>query len=311
MIFCLMTCGGGEKPAAESQALQDAVRGDAPRRFVLPVIPGELTRAGERAGYLAAHYWDHFDFSDTACVHLPQITEQALADYLDVFSHTDRAAVEASIPAMLDRARREDRSGTMYRHFISLYKKYLYDPNSPVRNEEYYIPVVRYILGDSLTVEADRQRAGFELEMLLKNRLGAPATDVSYTLANGQTGRLYSLRKEYTLLFFYNPGCPACKETTASLASSEVINRLLLSGRLDILAVYPDSDLDLWKKHAGEMPSTWLVSYDKGQSLFGRKLYDLKAIPSLYLLDALKHVLLKDAAAEAVEQYLAEQSGPA
>ncbi|WP_459952504.1 DUF5106 domain-containing protein [Dysgonomonas termitidis] len=305
MIFCLLTCGGGEKPAAGRQEAPEAVR-----RFVPPVIPVELTRPAERAGYLIAHYWDNFDFSDTAYVHLPAITEQAFADYLDVFSHADRAAVEASVPAMLDRTVKEDTTGTVYRHFLKLYKNYLYDPNSPVRNEDSYIPVIRYILADSLSTEADRQRAAFELEMLLKNRVGDKATDITYTLAGGQTGRLYSLPKEYTLLFFYNPDCPACKETTASLASSEVINSLLLSGRLDILAVYPDSDLDLWKKHAGEMPPSWIISYDKGQALFGKKLYDLKALPALYLLDAFKHVLLKDASAQAVEQYLAPQLPP-
>lgn len=74
--------------------------------------------------------------------------------------------------------------------------------------------------------------------------------------------------------------------------------KMLLSGRLDILAVYPDSDLDLWKRHAGQMPPSWLVSYDKGQVLFGMKLYDLKALPAIYLLNAFKHVLLKDAPAQ-------------
>ncbi|MFC4676509.1 hypothetical protein ACFO6W_22765, partial [Dysgonomonas termitidis] len=44
MIFCLLTCGGGEKPAAGRQEAPEAVR-----RFVPPVIPVELTRPAERA----------------------------------------------------------------------------------------------------------------------------------------------------------------------------------------------------------------------------------------------------------------------
>ncbi|GAB6009996.1 DUF5106 domain-containing protein [Dysgonomonas reticulitermitis] len=304
IIYILLICGGSEKqPAGKDEALE-AIREDAPRRFVLPSIPGELSLPGDRAGYLVAHYWDNFDFSDTAYVHLPGITEQAFADYLDIFSHTDRAKAEVSVTAMLDRAIREDSTGTMYPYFLKLYKNYLYDPNSPMRNEEYYIPVVRYIITDTITDAADRQRAAFELEMLLKNRVGAPATDVTYTLANGKKGRLYGLHKEYTILFFYNPDCHACKETAASLSSSQIINSLLLSGRLDVLAIYPDSDLDLWKKHAGEMPPMWLNGYDKGQSLSRERLYDLKAIPCLYLLDVFKHVILKDATAHAIEQYL-------
>jgi hypothetical protein len=40
-----------------------------------------------------------------------------------------------------------------------------------------------------------------------------------------------------------------------------------------------------------------------------RELYDLKAMPTLYLLDKDKKVLLKDAPVEQVEQYLAHLFG--
>ncbi|MFC4677096.1 DUF5106 domain-containing protein, partial [Dysgonomonas termitidis] len=64
MIFCFQAFGEDDKPAAvEAQA---SPPGDAPRRFIPPVIPVELSRPAERAGYLIAHYWDNFDFSDTA-----------------------------------------------------------------------------------------------------------------------------------------------------------------------------------------------------------------------------------------------------
>ena len=38
-----------------------------------------------------------------------------------------------------------------------------------------------------------------------------------------------------------------------------------------------------------------------------KNLYDLRAIPTLYLLDKNKTVLLKDATLQKVEQYLAER----
>ncbi|MBD8349948.1 DUF5106 domain-containing protein [Dysgonomonas sp. HGC4] len=305
IIFCFLTCGG-KKQHGEQQAV---LAKDKRHTFVLPVIPSELTLPKDRADYLAVHYWDNFDFSDTAYVHLPEITEQAFADYLDILSHANKPNAYSSIENTLRQAGKEG-TGRMYQYLRDLYKQYLYDANSPLRNEEFYIPVIRYIIEDTITDTADKQRAAFELEMLLKNRVGELATDITYTLATGKKGRLYDLHNQYTILYFYNPDCPACKETTAYLASSRLINSRLLSGRLDLLAVYPDSDLDLWRKHANLMPPLWLNGYDKGQVVFGKKLYDLKAIPSLYLLDASKHVLLKDAPAQTIEEYLIGEQQP-
>ena len=57
------------------------------------------------------------------------------------------------------------------------------------------------------------------------------------------------------------------------------------------------------------IPSGWINGYDKELTVLDRELYDLKAMPTLYLLDKDKKVLLKDAPVEQVEQYLAHLFG--
>ena len=42
------------------------------------------------------------------------------------------------------------------------------------------------------------------------------------------------------------------------------------------------------------MPDNWINSYDKSMKMKNDELYDLRAIPTLYLLDQDKVVLLKD-----------------
>ena len=48
-------------------------------------------------------------------------------------------------------------------------------------------------------------------------------------------------------------------------------------------------------------------AYDAGQKITERQLYDLKAMPTLYLLDKDKRVILKDAPVEQIEQWLTEK----
>lgn len=71
-----------------------------------------------------------------------------------------------------------------------------------------------------------------------------------------------------------------------------------------MLSFYPDEELEEWRKHLNEFPEEWINSYDKELTLREKQLYDLKAIPTLYLLDREKKVLLKDATAQVIEEYL-------
>ena len=42
------------------------------------------------------------------------------------------------------------------------------------------------------------------------------------------------------------------------------------------------------------MPAKWINAYDDGMVIASESLYNLNAIPSLYLLDTQKRVLVKD-----------------
>jgi hypothetical protein len=72
---------------------------------------------------------------------------------------------------------------------------------------------------------------------------------------------------------------------------------------LKVLAVYPDENLEIWKKHLNDLPPAWINSYDQSQTIRQHQTYDLKAIPTLYLLDESKRVLLKDATATTIHEY--------
>lgn len=257
-----------------------------------------------QASYEILHYWDSFDFDDTARIHRPDITEQAFVDFINILPKYDSVTIRNSIENMLQQAQLQDSTNNVYRHLLKLSDHYLYDPNSPFRNEELYIPVMEYILQARLSDDATKQRTEFNLKMILKNRLGRVASDVTYTIANGSSSNLYAIESPYTILYFYNPDCNACKEATAFLKTSKRINELLQNRKLSILGVYTDADLTLWKKHLNEMPSNWIVGYDKGQQIEKRKSYELRAIPSLYLLDKDKRVLLKDANASDIQKFL-------
>lgn len=271
------------------------------RTFQMANIPSMITDPDQRAAYLAQHYWENFNFADTTYVHDADVSEQAMSNYIDVLKRVSPDVASSAIKVMLSKA---EVDSVMYAYMTGLYEKYLYDPNSPMRDESLYIPVLQAIIASTKVSEVDKVRPQHLLDLALKNRVGFPATDFVYTLANGSTGRLHGIKADILLLFFYNPDCHNCQQITEQLNESEVVNQLMKGKRLKILAVYPDEDLDAWRKHLPSMPASWINSYDKSLDIRNKEVYDLKAIPTLYLLDKEKKVVLKDVTFAQVEAYL-------
>jgi len=270
-------------------------------KFELPAVPMIITDPLERADYLVSHYWDNFNFSNKGYLDRPEVMEQALVDYINLMNHASPEIVRTSIKHMMTQA---ETDSAMHADFFALYERYLFDPNSPFRNEELFIPVLESMLTSSVTDDVQKIRPQHLLTIALRNRVGEPAADFSYTTPDGKKGSIYKLKSDYLLIYFYNPDCDACKETAQQIHASSSVIQLIKANRLKILAVYPDEDLETWKAHLSFYPFGWIQSYDEGMQLKDQEIYDLKAIPTIYLLDKDKKVLLKDPTFRQLENYL-------
>lgn len=294
ILFVFLSACGGKK--------QNSVTADEkePLKFTLPEVPVMLQSSEDRMNFVVRHYWDHFDFKDTAYIHEPDITEQALVDYLDLLVRVPAALSDSCLTRTMEAASQEAK---MLEYFSDTFRRYLFDPNSPLRNEELYEPVGRFLAASVLTDVAVRSRAEHDLKLIRMNRVGALATDFTYTLPSGEQCRMHGIRSPYTLLLFYNPDCHGCAEVLEAMKTSPVLNAPDLMKQVKILAFYPDEDREVWANHQTLIPATWINSYDKDLTVLTGELYDLKAMPTLYLLDKDKKVLLKDASVKEIEHY--------
>ena len=129
----------------------------------------------------------------------------------------------------------------------------------------------------------------------------AIAGDFTYAQASGVTATLHALTAPRVLVYFYDPTCEDCEALTRRLASSESINRLIDEGRLQVLAIYPDNDRELWKNHASHLPEQWINGYDEHLSIIPGSNYLFRSLPALYLLDKKKYIRLRETTLEAIE----------
>ena len=301
-LFLILCTACGNRKASDNQA--EDIKSDSTKIFALPVIPALLNTPESRADYLVRHYWENVDFADTTYLDHREVMEQAWVDYIDIMKLVPEETAISAIKQMYKDAGKKKK---VFFYFTDLAEKYLYDPNSPMRNEELYIPVLDAMLESTVLDDTEKILPKGRRELAEQNRLGRQAEDFTYTLVSGKSGTLYGVKADYTLLFINNPGCHACEEGIKELKQAPAINKEFEAGNLKKLSVYPDEDKEEWERHLSDFPKEWINGYDKKLMIKEKNLYDLKAIPTLYLLDKNKKVLLKDAVVGQIEQYLQQR----
>lgn len=269
--------------------------------FELPSIPAVYRDPADRAKYLIEHYWDRFDVSGATVGRMTDQTEQAFANYVDLSRHVDAGVASAAFVGLL---RSAEGNKVFFSYLDGLFEKYLYDAYSPLRNEALYESVLEYLVSSPVLDEIARIRPERLLALVRRNRVGQVALDFAYLDRNGREGRLSGVEAKRLLLFFYDPDCEDCQRARESLKVSPVVGRQVTEGKLRVLALYPYGDRSLWESYATNIPGEWINGLDEAGQVMGEELYDLKRMPTLYLLDEGKRVLLKDVSVHDIEDYL-------
>lgn len=314
LIMCLaaaaLAAGCGPRKGGASGPAAAPVRD-----FPMIQIPALYTDGAERQAYAAEHYWDRF-FSGGEGFLCDSLTvlgvsrdkvEDHFSTYLSILGMQD---VEAGRKGMknlfskVEAAQLADSLSNVLEVFSELADRYLYDPNSPYRSEDLYLPYVKGLAESPLTDPAMVPSYEFTARTCAMNSIGSEAADFRFTDIAGRTRRLHDIRADYTLLFFSNPGCEACKGIIDNLKAMPFLPGMISSGRLAVVNVYIDGDIQAWKDYQPVYPKEWYNGYDPSGVIRQDLLYHVRAIPSLYMLDSAKRVILKDAPEERVFSFL-------
>ena len=298
LVALMVACGSQSSTSNNEEEASEATLS-----FKLPYDDLTKIESLKQYEHYVSHFWDdfRFDIGDDIDRYSAEEVYTAFAKYVMTIP---APKADSLLRTLIHRA---EASRPVLDFFAEMTGEILYDPNSPLRNDEYYIPILEELAKSPLYDEYDRQIPQHTLHIVKQNRLGEVANDFRYTLPNGTQHSLHALDADYTILLFNNPGCEMCKEVIQEIEHSKRLSELSSKHRIVTLAIYPDEDIEAWRQYLPQMPKGWICGYDKEQRLTTERLYDLKAIPSLYLLDKSKHVLVKDGVSIAdIEQIISQ-----
>ena len=297
ILLALITVAGcGNKKAEKFKSLP----------FPDITLPAMIQTQQDAANYYAEHFWDNFTSldrvypSDSTMVNgvRRENLEQKFANWVNILDMVSLNTSEKAVYNLFDRVSAYEQanpSSDIFNTFEGLTDKYLYNANSPMRNEEYYLHYARRMSWYSGISQEERDKYVHRVEGCSLNRLGHPAADFRFADKKGVIRTLHSVEAEYTLLFFSNPGCEACLNIINMLKGEPKVASMIAQGRLAVLNIYIDEDLQGWRDYMPIYPENWYNGFDPDLVVRNDELYNVRAIPSLYLLDKRKRVILKDA----------------
>ncbi len=293
--FLLVSCGGSRR-AEQFKALS----------FPDVSVPGMITEPRDVAEYVAMNLWNGIadPSRDYPCDSVlvsgvrKDAVEKKFGEWASILLMLPREKADKAVAGLYDKAvscERKDSSSNVFETFNELVYKYFYDPNSPVRDEDSYHVYVKRLASYEGFEEVVRGKYEHETRMTGMNRAGTVAADFRFSDRKGKIYSLHAIKAPMTLLFFSNPGCNACMDIINVLKGESRIAGMIDSGHLAVLNIYIDEDLQAWKEYMPVYPEQWYNGFDPDMVLRNDSIYNIRAIPSLYLLDADKRVILKDA----------------
>lgn len=252
--------------------------------YQYPQVPDSITDRHDRILFLATHFWDDGKAFDTTLFQTPT----CMLDYLYLLDNLSQVESKNVLERMLDNTANSESLNVI----LFWFEHYLHDCRSPLYNDELYLTLAETVLSSEVGEWAKIQMKS-KVDVLRRNRIGYPAEEFVYTTVTGEKRNLYDIQCPLTLVFFHNPDCSLCIFTESQLSKNDTIIELLNSRILRVLAMVPHNDSVACANH--NYPNNWDVGYDNDNIIHSNSLYDIQMLPSFYLLDEQKKVIVKEA----------------
>ncbi|KAF2340157.1 thioredoxin-like domain-containing protein [Flavobacterium tistrianum] len=239
--------------------------------------------------FIRQHYWEGVDFKDSMLLNTPYLPGKT-GQYMSLFHINDVTNTKEAIKDLLTKAAvNEDIYRVVEEALLNMYLI----KQSDFFNEEIGIYILQNEQKQGFTPEWRKEIINSRISFIKKNRVGSVATDLQLKDKNGAKHSLLDVKSKYTLLYFFDPDCSRCMKVTPIV--KEWLNNTTVKN-ITVLGIYVNNDKKEWNKYINEndFPTNWINLWGDSEFVKIRTDYWLENIPSIYLLDENKKVILKD-----------------
>jgi len=140
-----------------------------------------------------------------------------------------------------------------------------------------------------------------QIDLIRPNLIGKKAQDLVMNSYKGIFVSLYDVEKEFTILYFWEPDCGHCKESTPKL---KALYDKPHDYTLEIFAVCTTAEKEKWSKYIEENKLTWINGWDPARTTHFDFYYNVQSTPMVYILDKNKKIIAKKISVEEIGNFI-------
>ena len=140
-----------------------------------------------------------------------------------------------------------------------------------------------------------------QIDLIRPNLIGKKAENLVMDSYKGIFVSLYDVEKDFTVLYFWEPDCGHCKESTPKLKALYDKPR---DYSLEVFAVCTTSDKAKWTKYIEDNKLIWTNGWDPARSSHFDFYYNVQSTPLVYILDKNKKIIAKKLAVEEIGTFI-------
>lgn len=252
----------------------------------------------EKYNYYKTHFLDGIDCADEGSMRAPVFHSKVL-EYLDKVTFQIPDSVIKSVDFVLSKM--EPNSETYRFWVVTLFQKY---QNSSVMGLDrlfLHIADNYYLNGKADWAEPEMiKELTEELKFHRDNQIGNKALQINLLDSALAPLDLYSVDKDYIVLFFYDPDCGHCRKKTPVLV--DVYHEM--KDDVEIMAINVGTDLKKWKDFIVEYKMDWINASDPNYKSNFRMQYNVRSTPTIYVLYKNKEIIAKKLSVEDIDGFI-------
>jgi peroxiredoxin len=151
------------------------------------------------------------------------------------------------------------------------------------------------------TTKEWRDNLSKEVDRIRPNLIGVKAHDLVMNSYNGVWVSLYDLKKDFIVLYFWEPNCSHCQEATPKL--KEWYDKVKNQG-IEVFTVCTQPDRAKWEKYIVDNKLTWINGWDPQRATNFDYYYNVQSTPGVYILDKNKIIIAKKLPVESIGSFI-------
>lgn len=253
----------------------------------------------KRYNYNKDHFFDNIDLTDERILRTPIFQAR-----LDAFFKNVVIQAPDSINREIDKLIKKCESNPKIFQFVSVYLFNHFRESEIMGHDAVLVKLADdiYLSGKADWVTQEfKDDLHKQVELLRHNLIGLKAQNLVMDSYKGIFVALHDIEKEFTIIYFWEPNCGHCKESTPKL---KAYYEKAKNDGIEVFSVCTTDNKQEWTKYIEDHGLSWINGWDPNRSTHFDYFYNVQATPLLYVLDRNKKIIAKKLSVDDIPSFI-------